>query len=65
MSTSMIWIRALDLQRKSEDKTHTSKQPGVKFMSRLIAFLNPKNKKEVLKNPAEETEALKEMGVLK
>jgi len=34
-------------------------------MSRLIAFLNPKNKKEVLKKPAEETEALKEMGVLK
>lgn len=61
----MIWIRALDMQRKSEIKTHTSKQPGVKFMSRLIAFLNPKNKKEVLKKPAEETEALKEMGVLK
>lgn len=61
----MIWIRALDMQRESEIKTHTSKQPGVKFMSRLIAFLNPKNKKEVLKKPAEETEALKEMGVLK
>jgi len=33
-------------------------------MSRLTAFLKRKNK-EVLKKPAEETEALKEMGVLK
>ena len=52
------------MQKKSEDKTHTSKPHGVKFMSRLIAFLKTKNK-EVLKKPAEETEALEEMGVLK
>ncbi len=33
-------------------------------MSRLTAFLKIKNK-EVLKKPSEETEALKDMGVLK
>ena len=64
MSISMIWIRALDMHRKSEIKTHTSKPHSLKFMSRLTAFLKRKNK-EVLKKPAEETEALKEMGVLK
>ena len=64
MSISMIWIRALDMQKKSEIKTYTSKPHGVKFMSRLTAFLKIKNK-EVLKKPSEETEALKDMGVLK
>ena len=60
----MIWIRVLDMQRKSEPKTRTSKLRFPKFMLRLTAFLRKKNK-EVLKKPAEETEALEEMGVLK
>tara|TARA_B000000557_G_C20744815_1_gene430227 strand:+ start:649 stop:843 length:195 start_codon:yes stop_codon:yes gene_type:complete len=64
MSTSMIWIRALNMHKKSEIKTYTSKPHFLKFMSRLTAFLKTKNK-EVLKKPAEETEALKDMGVLK
>ena len=64
MSISLIWIHVLNMQKQLEDKTHTSKPHGVKFMSRLIAFLRTKNK-EVLKKPAEETEALEEMGVLK
>ena len=43
MSTSMIWIRALDMQKKSEVKTHTNKQHFQGFMLRLTAYLKKKD----------------------
>ena len=39
MSFSMILIRALNMQKKSEVKTLINKQPLAKFTLQLIAYL--------------------------
>ena len=46
MSTSMIWIRVLDMQRKLGVKTHTSKLRFPKFMLRLTAYLRKKDNED-------------------
>ena len=39
MSISQILILASNMQRKSEAKTHTNKQPSAKFTLQPIAYL--------------------------
>ena len=39
MSISQILILALNMQRKSEARTHTNKQPSAKFTLQPIVFL--------------------------
>ena len=46
MSISQILILASNMQKKSETKTHTNKQPGQRFMSRLIAYLKKKDNED-------------------
>ena len=44
MSTSMIWIHALNMQTKYVHRTCTSKRLFQRFMSRLTAYLKKESK---------------------
>jgi hypothetical protein len=47
----MIWIRALELQRRLENRTGVNLSQEIKFGSRLIAFLKKQIKKAEDKVP--------------
>tara|TARA_R100000908_G_C3671347_1_gene94078 strand:- start:94 stop:279 length:186 start_codon:yes stop_codon:yes gene_type:complete len=46
MFFSQIYQHVYPMQKKSETKTHTNKQPGHRFMSRLIAYLKKKDNED-------------------
>jgi hypothetical protein len=46
MSISLIWIRALDMQKKLGAKTRTSKLRFPKFMLQLTAYLRKKDNED-------------------
>jgi hypothetical protein len=45
MSISMIWIRALNMQEKCDNKTYIKDRQEIKSFSRFIAYLKKASKK--------------------